>query len=922
MPKKPATLQYVLFALVAAAAIAFYIADAAAQYGYIWHGRERAVAPVHFGLSNEVDFVADQAKKAGLHEGDRVLTVNDRALRSFDTLLQQTNASRPGDPITLLIERKDGSRSTIQFPLGPQVTGGKLTLSFRLFILTIQAVFPAFCLLIGLWVVAAKPRDPNAWYLLGIFGYIQCFFANASYWDGPILPFMSIYSELAFTAFFLSMLLFGLYFAEPVRLDRRYPWAKWILIAPSLAFAALDVVIHLGRNVDFRISAWIPRWLHVLDERTESAIAVICISLFFATLFPKYFTASTRDAKRRLGVLLWGAEIGLTPMFIGIVIAQIRHKGSFQASVPTWYFWTCIVLFIFFPLSMAYVIVVQRAMDVRILLRQGTQYALARGTLNAVRVILGTLLGVTLFQLVNHPQQAHTAQMWALVLALLFLALQLGGNRRLSAWIDRKFFREVYSTEQVLTELSEQAGRFTETGPLLQTITRRIADTLHVSQVGVLLQCPGGYCLEQSIGAAIDQGASLPANSLAIRKLRSEKLPLTVYYDNPDGWLMLASDGEQEVLKRLSAEVLLPLPGRKDLIGVIALGPKRSEAPYSRSDLTLLRSVAAQTGLAIENSRLFSTLAAEAVIRERSNREMEIAREVQRRLFPQTSPSVRGVDIAGGCRPALGIGGDYYDFIALDRANEGAAQTFSRLGIAIGDVSGKGISAALLMASLRASLRGQTLTGFDLAHLVHNVNLLLYDSSDSARYATFFFAEYDPATRQLTYVNAGHNAPVILRRPNVAMAQNASSGLVGQPSCQSEGEAPAMSDASVVSVAGTAPNRVSANGACEILRLEEGGPVVGLLPEASYQQGVLTMKPGDVLLGYTDGISEAMNHADEEWGEDRMIAKAASCVHLSAQQMLESLLDAADRFASGAPQHDDMTLVLMKIEERGISDET
>ena len=201
-------------------------------------------------------------------------------------------------------------------------------------------------------------------------------------------------------------------------------------------------------------------------------------------------------------------------------------------------------------------------------------------------------------------------------------------------------------------------------------------------------------------------------------------------------------------------------PAVMDLVGVIALGPKRSEAPYSRSDLTLLRSVAAQTGLAIENSHLFSTLAAEAVVRERANREMEIAREVQRRLFPQTSPSVRGVEIAGHCRPALGIGGDYYDFIALDRASDGTAQASSRLGIAIGDVSGKGISAALLMASLRASLRGQTLTGFDLAHLVRNVNLLLYDSSDSNRYATFFFAQYDPATRQLTYVNAGHNAPL------------------------------------------------------------------------------------------------------------------------------------------------------------------
>ena len=877
VPKKPATLQYILFALIAAAAIAFYIADAAYQYEYIWHGHERAAAPLYFGLSNQVDRATDPAQKAGLREGDRVLTVNGRPVRSFDTLMQQTNDSRPGDPMTLLIERKDGSRATIQFPLSPQIIGGKLGLSFKLLILTLQAVFPGFCLLIGLWVVAAKPRDPNAWYVLGILGFIQCFFADSNYWNGPALPFMAIYHDLAFVAFFLSMLLFGIYFPEPVRLDSRYPWAKWILIAPSLAFAGLDILIDSGRNVDFRISSWIPSWLNTLDSRTESAIAVICISLFFITLFPKYFTASTRDAKRRLGILVWGAEIGLTPMLIGVVIAQIRNHGNLQGAVPAWYFWTCIALFIFFPLSLAYVIIVQRAMDVRILLRQGTQYALARGTLNGVSVVLITLIGVLLYELLNHPQHSDILRAWVLGLSLLFLAMQLGGKQRLSAWIDRKFFREVYSTEQVLSELSEQAGRFTETRPLLETITRRISDTLHVPNIGVLLQCAGGYCLEQSIGAAVDRGASLPATSLAIRKLRSEKLPLTVYYDNPDGWLMLASEDEQEALKRLSAEVLLPLPGRHELVGVIALGPKRSEAPYSRSDLTLLRSVAAQTGLAIENSRLFSSLAAEAVIRERANREMEIAREVQRRLFPQVSPSVLGVEIAGHCRPALGIGGDYYDFIALDRASDGTAQASSRLGIAIGDVSGKGISAALLMASLRASLRGQTLTGFDLAHLVRNVNLLLYDSSDSNRYATFFFAQYDPATRQLTYVNAGHNAPVILRPKTAAVT-------------------------------------VGPNGTCEILRLEEGGPVVGLLVEASYQQCVITMKPGDVLIGYTDGISEAMNREDEEWGEDRMIAQAASCVHLSAQQMLECLLEAADRFASGAPQHDDMTLVLIKIE--------
>ena len=136
------------------------------------------------------------------------------------------------------------------------------------------------------------------------------------------------------------------------------------------------------------------------------------------------------------------------------------------------------------------------------------------------------------------------------------------------------------------------------------------------------------------------------------------------------------------------------------------------------------------------------------------------------------------------------------------------------------------------------------------------------DSSDSNRYATFFFAQYDPAIRQPTYVNVGHNAPVILRPK-------------------------------------TATVTVGPNGACEILRLEEGAPVVDRWWKPCINNAQSTIEPGDVLIGYTDGISEAMNREDEEGAEDRMIAQAVNCAHLSAQQMLECLLDAADRSPPG-----------------------
>jgi sigma-B regulation protein RsbU (phosphoserine phosphatase) len=214
------------------------------------------------------------------------------------------------------------------------------------------------------------------------------------------------------------------------------------------------------------------------------------------------------------------------------------------------------------------------------------------------------------------------------------------------------------------------------------------------------------------------------------------------------------------------------------------------------------------------------------------------------------------VDCWGYCRPARGVGGDYYDFIELPDG---------RLGVAIGDVSGKGIAAALLMASLQASLRGQTMAGIgDLATLMLNVNKLVYDASQSNRYATFFYAEFDPKTKLLSYVNAGHNPPVILR-------------------------------------------------GSEIIRLEACGPVVGLLPEVGYTMDSCQLQPGDIFVGYTDGISEAMNEQDEEWEEDRFIAAARAVAQEGSKALVEGIFRRADAFTGAAKQYDDMTLLVMKL---------
>ncbi len=291
------------------------------------------------------------------------------------------------------------------------------------------------------------------------------------------------------------------------------------------------------------------------------------------------------------------------------------------------------------------------------------------------------------------------------------------------------------------------------------------------------------------------------------------------------------------------------------------------------------------SGILVNVYKLIPTLAEEAVSRAKLEREFEIAREVQERLFPQSLPNIAGVKIAAHCRPAQAVGGDYYDLIDvrdgspaeaghaqdenISSVRVSTAQDCDRLGVAIGDISGKGMSAALLMASLHASVRGQVLSGAgDLGTKMANVNRLLYDASDSNRYATFFYAELDCTSRSLHYVNGGHNPPAVLRKED---------------------------------------------GAWRVFRLGDGGPVIGLLAGAVYKEQILRLLPGDILLAFTDGISEAMNASEDEWGEDRMIAEAQAHADLSAADLLQQLFRAADAFAAGAPQHDDMTLVVLQI---------
>lgn len=853
---KKQTLIYIPLILM----FVFAMAVLAAHYANLLRDLNRPSSQIEMPYSSmdgRVSNIEPEAEGTGLQIGDRIVAISGREIDSNKTYYEELSKLRPGEPASLTFERQmpDGQPQNVQISLVPK----QLERNFNYYSLQIVSFIfgyflPTFCVLLGFWVVFVRAHDPLAWLLL----LMMLGFSSIGMETSPSV-LVKTYTATFFSTWALSMLLFGIYFPERWSLDIKYPWAKWILIIPL----SLQIVFTLLGHLETFFGINVLQHLGLLTKPYNAIAAPLnmaAMSIFFAALGHKSGTLQNLDARRRLKLMLIGTTVAMLPSFVIILYRMITNaKGSFFDLVPFWFAMYALISMLLFPLTMAYVIVVQRAMNVSVVIRQGLQYALARNGVKFLQFALLLGVGLGVWWTINNYGQNISAQMAFIVGGVALVPLIDFVAKRLRVWIDRKFFREAYNAEQILSDLSEDVRTMVETKPLLETVSTKISESLHVPQVTLLLKKGKDFHPAYALGYENAPLVNLSENTKTIEKLKKNE-PLVIYQDDQNSWIHEeAAPDEREDLRELNSQLLLPVGAKNELSGVISLSPKRSEEPYTPNDLRLLKSVATQTGLALENSRLTETIASEAALKERLNTELEIAREVQERLFPQDLPPVAGLDYFGACRPALGVGGDYYDFIELPE---------NKFGIAIGDISGKGIGASLMMASLQASLRGQAIHfKDDLAGLMKQINSLVYEVSTTNRYATFFYAQYDPQTKKLTYVNAGHNPPFLIRK----------------------------------------------NG--EVLRLEEGGAVVGMLPSmlVNYSQGEIELQTGDLLVGYTDGISEAMNPAEEEWGEDEMLKELQKIHDKPSAEILPLIVAEADKFANGAKQHDDMTMIIVKV---------
>ena len=323
---------------------------------------------------------------------------------------------------------------------------------------------------------------------------------------------------------------------------------------------------------------------------------------------------------------------------------------------------------------------------------------------------------------------------------------------------------------------------------------------------------------------------------------------------------ILTSDAQDDT--RFKAEVSIinlnihsamcvPLWNNKEIIGVIYADRIYKLEQFTEEDLRLMTLLANLAAIKIENAKLVE----QGIEKEKMEKELSLASQIQRDFLPKENPKSKGFEIAGSNVPCYQVGGDYYDFVDIDP---------ERIGITIADVSGKGVSASLLMASLRAALQSEVHSEYDIEKMVKKLNDFVHRSSSTNKFITFFFSELNKKTSELKYINAGHNPPLIM-------------DLKGN-----------------------------------VRRLESSGFCLGMFPNIDYKMEKLNLNVGDTALLFTDGITESRSKDNEEFEEKRMIQLMKKHSKIGAEDLIEKINQELEEFTVGTEQSDDQTIVVIK----------
>jgi phosphoserine phosphatase RsbU/P len=418
---------------------------------------------------------------------------------------------------------------------------------------------------------------------------------------------------------------------------------------------------------------------------------------------------------------------------------------------------------------------------------------------------------------------------------------------------------------EILREENLRLLRAVEELSTLNELARAIGSSYSSQEVidEIILRSVKAVDAEQATITLLDRKTPSEAKTL-VRALGSSASHTQLHLDQVLlGWIMnhraplLSNDpkGDPRLGKMggqaISSLVCVPLMAKSELVGALTAYNKRKGAGFSEADQRLLAIIAGQSAQVIENARLYEEEQALHEVQE----ELRFARKIQVGLLPSKAPEIPRYQVAGASHPAREVGGDYFD--TIDMGDD-------RWALCLGDVSGKGLPASLLMANLQATLRAQAASEEPVRECVSRANRMLHRSTEPERFATLIYAVLDAEANRICYCNAGHEPPL----------------------------------------------HFSMSG--EVQRLTVGGMLVGFMEDATYEDECADIAAGDFIVAYSDGVTDAENTKEEQFGEERLLEVLQSAADLNPKEMLACLMEAVEAHAGEAAQFDDVTVVILK----------
>ena len=791
------------------------------------------------------------AANAGIRAGDCVLGIGKRMVGSTSDASAELRKHSIGETVNYIYQRSrcgtdaKGELPTVRVHLSSERLGGTTYLY--------SAALGFLFFFIGFFVFNRRPDDRAAriFFLLCVLFllFFVCRLRPASYWWIDLfVQNTGTVSLFLLPAVFLH---FFLIFPRPKEFTFAHPdeWTgepppRWkerlqdfLSASPGLFYLLYSIppVVFLydvmrqlrGDRVAILSGAPLSSWVLLGDYLVLGLIA----------LAHSAFTLPDARERRQAFHVFIGTIVGIAPFVLfGIVLPSAFNIED--------YVFYGIIPMIFIPLTFAYAIVRFQMLDVRVIVRRTFLYAAT------TVILLGVYaLALVMANVIFAESRLSSSPLFNFGFFLVGISLFEVLRRRLQTPLDKLFFREKFDYQKALLEMSEAITGELDLGRIADFLTGRVAATMRLDKASIWLRDSEGW-LERR-GRRDDR---LSPGAEIRRFLREQGKPAA-----PEVLCERVADEEsRKFCERALAEgfhLLVPLVYRERLMGLLALKEKLSGERFDRDDQTLLSTLANQSALAIETAPLHDEMTRQAELK----RDLEIARDIQTSLLPRSLPSVAGFSFLGGSLPAKVVGGDFYDFISFDDR---------RLGVVIGDVSGKSVPASLLMVASKEIVYSRAQTTRDPGILFQESNRRIY-AIKRRMFVSLGYFLLDPDAMSLRYSIGGQPLPMILR---------------------------------------------SGDGGPRFLDPPEQRLPLGALKEVPYDTREMFLKRGDLLFFYTDGITEAMDGEMNPYGEERLMESLQTRREESLDDIARGLLADIRTHVGGAEQYDDMTFLFMRVE--------